>query len=72
MRLDRWLAVGLMLTGRRFDERLLYRAASALEVHLAGEGITGAEARDRSLSAEAKACLRLAGMHTNVKGDCDD
>ena len=49
------LPVGLMLTGRRFDERLLYRAASALEVHLAGEGITGAEARDRSLPAEAKA-----------------
>ena len=49
------LPVGLMLTGRRFDERLLYRAASALELHLAGEGITGAEARDRSLPAEAKA-----------------
>jgi len=49
------LPVGLMLTGRRFDERLLYRAASALELHLAREGITGAEARDRSLPAEAKA-----------------
>ena len=27
------LPVGLMLTGRRFDERLLYRAASSLEPH---------------------------------------
>jgi Asp-tRNA(Asn)/Glu-tRNA(Gln) amidotransferase A subunit family amidase len=49
------LPVGLMLTGRRFDERLLYRAASALEAHLTGEGVTGAEARNRSLPAEAKA-----------------
>ena len=49
------LPVGLMLTGRRFDERLLYRAASALEPHLAREGITGAEARERSLPAKAKA-----------------
>jgi amidase len=49
------LPVGLMLTGRRFDERLLYRAAAALELHLAREGITGAETRDRSLPADAKA-----------------
>jgi amidase len=49
------LPVGLMLTGRRFDERLLYRAAAALEVHLAREGITTPEARERSLPAKAKA-----------------
>jgi amidase len=49
------LPVGLMLTGRRFDERLLYRAASALEVHLAREGITSEDARMRSLPAKAKA-----------------
>jgi amidase len=47
------LPVGLMLTGRRFDERLLYRAASALESHLAREGITGPDARERSLPLEA-------------------
>ena len=49
------LPVGLMLTGRNFDERLLYRAASALEAQLAREGVTGPEARERSLPAEAKA-----------------
>lgn len=48
------LPVGLMLTGRRFDERLLYRAAAALELHLAREGITEAEAREKSLAVEAK------------------
>jgi amidase len=48
------LPVGLMLTGRRFNERLLYRAASALELHMAREGITGPEARERSLLAKAK------------------
>jgi Asp-tRNA(Asn)/Glu-tRNA(Gln) amidotransferase A subunit family amidase len=47
------LPVGLMLTGRRFDERLLYRAASSLELHLAREGITGREAGERSLPAKA-------------------
>lgn len=45
------LPVGLMLTGRRFDERLLYRAATVLEVHLTREGITSPEARERSLPA---------------------
>ena len=49
------LPVGLMLTGRNFDERLLYRAASALEGQLAREGITGPEARKKSLPADAKA-----------------
>ncbi len=49
------LPVGLMLTGRNFDERLLYRAASALEAHLAREGITGPKARAKSLPTEAKA-----------------
>lgn len=49
------LPVGLMLTGRNFDERLLYRAASALEAHLAREGITAPEAREKSLPADAKA-----------------
>lgn len=49
------LPVGLMLTGRNFDERLLYRAASALEAHLARDGVTGPEAREKSLPAEAKA-----------------
>ena len=53
------LPVGLMLTGRRFDERLLYRAAAALEFHLAREGITGAEAREKSLPAEAETAMRL-------------
>ena len=48
------LPVGLMLTGRRFDERLLYRAASSLELHLVREGITGPEARERSLPTKAK------------------
>ena len=48
------LPVGLMLTGRRFNERLLYCAASALELHMAREGITGPEARERSLLAKAK------------------
>jgi amidase len=49
------LPVGLMLTGRNFDERLLYRAASALEAHLAREGVTGPKARERSVPAGAKA-----------------
>ncbi len=49
------LPVGLMLTGRNFDERLLYRAASALEAHLAREGITAPEAREKSLPTDAKA-----------------
>jgi amidase len=49
------LPVGLMLTGRRFDERLLYRAASALEAGLTRDGITGAEARERSLPVAATA-----------------
>jgi Asp-tRNA(Asn)/Glu-tRNA(Gln) amidotransferase A subunit family amidase len=48
------LPVGLMLTGRRFDERLLYRAASSLELHLVREGITDPEARERSLPTKAK------------------
>jgi hypothetical protein len=43
-----------MLTGRRFDERLLYRAAASLELHLAREGITGPEARERSLPAKTE------------------
>ncbi len=47
------LPVGLMLTGRRFDERLLYRAASALEDQLKREGITVPEARERSLAPDA-------------------
>jgi amidase len=51
------LPVGLMMTGRRFDERLLYRAASALEAELARVGATSKEARRRSLPAEgAEAC----------------
>jgi amidase len=45
------LPVGLMLTGRFFAERILYRAASALEGALARDGIAGAEARERSLTA---------------------
>jgi amidase len=49
------LPVGLMLTGRRFDERLLYRAASALEAELAREGVTGDEARRRSLPRDVEA-----------------
>jgi amidase len=49
------LPVGLMLTGRRFEERLLYRAASALEAELMREGITSAETRERTLPAEAAA-----------------
>jgi amidase len=49
------LPVGLMLTGRNFDERLLYRAASALEAHLVREGITSPKMRKRSLPADAKA-----------------
>jgi amidase len=49
------LPVGLMLTGRRFEERLLYRAASALEAELTREGITSAETRERTLPAEAAA-----------------
>ena len=44
----------MMLTGRRFNERLLYRAASSLELHLAREGITGPEARERSVPVKAK------------------
>jgi amidase len=48
------LPIGLMLTGRRFDERLLYRAAASLELHLAREGITGPEPRERSSPAKAK------------------
>jgi hypothetical protein len=44
-----------MLTGRRFDERLMYRAASALEAELARCGVTGGEAQQRSLPAEDKA-----------------
>ena len=48
------LPIGLMLTGRRFDERLLYRAASALELHLSREGVTDPEARGRSLPAKGK------------------
>jgi amidase len=51
------LPIGLMLTGRRFDERLLYRAASALELQLAREGTTGPEARERSLPAKANASI---------------
>ena len=49
------LPVGLMLTGRNFDERLLYRAASALETHLARQGVTASEAREKSLPAEPEA-----------------
>jgi len=48
------LPVGLMMTGRRFDERLLYRAAASLELHLTREGITGPEARERSLLAKTE------------------
>jgi amidase len=47
------LSVGLMLTGRRFEERLLYRAAAALEKRLAADGTTGIEARERSLPPPA-------------------
>ena len=49
------LPVGLMLTGRRFEERLLYRAASALEAELMREEITSAETRERTLPVEAAA-----------------
>jgi hypothetical protein len=42
-----------MLTGRRFDERLLYRAAAALEEHLANVGTTASEARERSTQPKA-------------------
>jgi amidase len=49
------LPVGLMLTGRRFDERLMYRAASALEAELTRCGITDGEAKQRSLPAQEKA-----------------
>jgi amidase len=52
------LPVGLMLTGRRWDEGLLYRAAAALEKHLADHGTTGDEARRRS-SPEAATAPRL-------------
>jgi amidase len=45
------LPVGLMLTGRRFDERRMYRAASALETELARSGVTGGEAQQGSLPA---------------------
>jgi amidase len=45
------LPVGLMLTGRRFDERTTYRAAAALEANLARDGVTGEAARERSLAA---------------------
>jgi amidase len=45
------LPVGLMLTGRRFEERLMYRAASALEAELTRRGVTGSEAQQRSLDA---------------------
>jgi amidase len=47
------LPIGLMLTGRRFDERLLYRAAAALEGHLANIGATAPEAREHSARLEA-------------------
>src|ERR1700677_5345011 len=47
------LPIGLMLTGRRFDERLLYRAAAALEEHLANVGTTASEARERSTQPKA-------------------
>jgi amidase len=49
------LPVGLMLTGRAFDERLLYRAAAALERELAREGVTSPEARQKSAPAETEA-----------------
>ena len=46
------LPIGLMLTGRRFDERLLYRGAAALEGHLANVGATAPEAREHSARLE--------------------
>jgi amidase len=45
------LPVGLMLTGRRFHERTMYRASAALEANLARDGVTGEAARERSLAA---------------------
>jgi amidase len=43
------LPVGLMLTGRFFSERLLYRIAAAIERRLDADGVTGQNARERSL-----------------------
>jgi amidase len=43
------LPVGLMLTGRFFNERLLYRIAAAIERRLAAEGVTDQRAQERSL-----------------------
>ena len=37
------LPVGLMITGRLFDERLLYRVAAAVERRLAADGVTARE-----------------------------
>jgi amidase len=45
------LPVGLMITGRFWGERLLYRVAAALERRLAADGVLGAAARARSLAA---------------------
>ena len=35
------LPVGLMITGRIFNERLLYRVAAAVERCIGGEGVNG-------------------------------
>ena len=43
------LPVGLMITGRFFNERLLYRVAAAVERRLRADGVTGQHARERSL-----------------------
>jgi amidase len=43
------LPVGLMITGRFFNERLLYRVAAGVERRLGADGVTGQHARERSL-----------------------
>jgi amidase len=45
------LPVGLMITGRFWNERLLYRVAAALERRLTADGVTGAAAQERSIGA---------------------